>query len=125
MGERIEVISEAGLVDADPTPGMRRRLAVRTAQLWTGLVHTQAGTVSGWHHHGDHETVLYQVAGRMKLEFGPGGRDAVEAGSGDFIRVPANTVHRESNPGAETSTAVIARVGSGAVTVNVDGPDPE
>ena len=125
MGERIEVISEAGLVDADPTPGMQRRLAFPTPQLWTGLVHTQAGAVSGWHHHGDHETVLYQVAGRVRLEFGPGGQDAVEAGSGDFIRVPANTVHRESNPWPETSTAVIARVGTGPVTVNVDGPDPE
>ena len=68
--------------------------------------------------------MLYVLAGRLRLEFGPGGTDAVEAGPGDFLRVPPNTVHRESNPAAEPSTAVIARAGTGAVTVNVDGPDP-
>jgi uncharacterized RmlC-like cupin family protein len=124
MGERVEVISEAGLVDADPTPGMRRRRAFTTPQVWAGMVHTEVGMVSGWHHHGDHDTMLYVLAGRLRLEFGPGGTDAVEAGPGDFLRVPPNTVHRESNPAAEPSTAVIARAGTGAVTVNVDGPDP-
>ena len=59
----------------------------------------------------------------MRLEFGPGGRSAVEAGPGDFVHVPARVVHRESNPGTVVSRAVIARAGTGVPTVNVDGPE--
>lgn len=77
---------------------------------------------SGWHHHGDHDTTLYIVSGRMRLESGPNGEHVVEAGPGDFLRVPAGAVQRESNPDEETSHAVIVRCGSGTPTVNVDGP---
>jgi uncharacterized RmlC-like cupin family protein len=110
------------LSPADPTPGMVRQLATHEAGMWTGVVDTEAGAVSGWHHHGDHETTLYVVSGRMRLESGPGGRHVVEAGPGDFLRVPAGAVHRESNPGGEPSRAVIVRCGHGAPTTNVDGP---
>ena len=41
---------------------------------------------------------------------------------GDFVHVPAFTVHRESNPTDEPSVAVIARAGGGIPTVNVDPP---
>ena len=110
-------------MDADPTPGMRRRRAIDVPGLWSGVVHTEPGATSGWHHHGDHETSLYIVAGRMRLEFGPGGQSVVEAGPGEFVHVPKHVVHRESNPVGETALAVIARSGSGEPTVNVDGPD--
>jgi uncharacterized RmlC-like cupin family protein len=109
---------------ADPSPGMARERAFEAPGLWAGLVHTQPGAVSGWHHHGEHETCLYVVAGAMRLDFGPGGAVSVEAGAGDFIHVPAHAVHREANPGEVVSTAVIARSGDGAPTVNVDGPAP-
>jgi uncharacterized RmlC-like cupin family protein len=123
MSDSIVVVSPGDLVDSDPTAGMRRRQAIAAPGLWSGLVHTEPGAVSGWHHHGEHETSLYVVEGAMRLEFGPGGRSAVDAGPGDFIHVPAHVVHRESNPAEERATAVIARAGTGVVTVNVDGPD--
>lgn len=107
---------------ADPTPGISREVALRTTWMWSGTVDTEAGAVSGWHHHGDHETTLYVVAGTLRLESGPGGRHVVEAGPGDFLHVPAHAVHRESNHGEATSRAVIVRCGSGASTVNVDRP---
>ena len=112
------------LTEADPTPGMRREQAFSVDGLWAGLVHTEPGAASGWHHHGAHETSLYVVSGRLRLSFGPGGAEQVEAGPGDFLHVPAGTVHREANPTDEVSTAVIARAGRGAPTVNVEGPDP-
>lgn len=118
------VVPDGALAPADPTPGMSRRVAAQGEGMWTGTVDTEPGAVSGWHHHGDHETTLYIVSGRMRLESGPGGSDVVEAGPGDFVRVPAGAVHRESNPSDETSRAVIVRCGSGAPTVNVDGPAP-
>ena len=123
MSEPIRVIAQDALVEADPTAGMRRRRAIDVQGLWAGVVHTEPGATSGWHHHGEHETSLYIVSGAMRLEFGPGGRSVVDAGPGDFIHVPAHAVHRESNPGGERSTAVIARAGSGVPTVNVDGPE--
>jgi uncharacterized RmlC-like cupin family protein len=123
MSEPIRVVASDALVDADPTPGMRRRRAVDVPGLWSGLVDTEPGVTSAWHHHGDHETSLYVVSGAMRLEFGPGGRSVVEAGPGDFIHVPAHVVHRESNPTDESATAIIARAGTGVPTVNVDGPD--
>jgi uncharacterized RmlC-like cupin family protein len=122
MSRPVQLVTE--LTEADPTPGMRRLQAFSVDGLWAGVVHTEAGASSGWHHHGEHETSLYVVAGRMRLSFGPGGADEVEAGPGDFLHVPAWTVHREANPTDEASTAVIARAGRGAPTVNVEGPDP-
>ena len=123
MAEQVTVVRRDALVDADPTPGMRRQRAIDAPGLWAGLVHTEPGAASGWHHHGDHETSLYVVAGTLRLSFGPGGASQVDAGPGEFVHVPAHAVHRESNPGPQTSTAVIARSGHGAPTVNVDGPD--
>ncbi len=118
----VHLIPDGSLQPADPTPGMSRRMAAHSEGMWTGTVDTEPGATSGWHHHGEHETTLYVVSGRMRLESGPGGRDVVEAGPGDFLRVPAGAVHRESNPSDEAARAVIVRCGSGAPTVNVDGP---
>ena len=123
MTKPVTVVREQALVEADPTPGMRRQRAIEVPGLWAGLVHTEPGAASGWHHHGDHETSLYVVAGTLRLSFGPGGATEVEAAPGEFVHVPAHTVHRESNPGAYPSTAVIARSGHGAPTINVAGPD--
>ncbi len=123
MTEPVRAIGPDELTEADPTPGMRRQRAFEVPGLWAGLVHTEPGSASGWHHHGEHETSLYVVEGALRLEFGPGGSEQVDAGAGSFLHVPAHTVHRESNPTDATSTAIIARAGRGVPTVNVDGPD--
>jgi uncharacterized RmlC-like cupin family protein len=125
MAEPVRIVPPDDLVDADPTPGMQRQRAFEAPGLWAGLVHTDPGATSGWHHHGEHETSLYVVAGVLRLDFGPGGTETVDAGAGTFIHVPPRTVHRESNPTDAVSTAVIARAGSGAPTINVEGPDPD
>jgi uncharacterized RmlC-like cupin family protein len=104
---------------------MIRRLGVRTDGMWSGTVDTAPGTTTGWHHHGEHDTTLYVVSGRFRLESGPGGRDVVEGGPGDFLHVPAGAVHRESNPGDSSSRAVVVRCGSGEPTTNVAGPAPD
>ena len=124
MSEPLRHVAADALTKADPTPGMDRRLAYQSDRLWTGLVHTDAGVSSGWHHHGEYETCIYVVDGRLVLEFGPGGEQVIDAGPGDFVQVPPHTVHRERNPTGDTSTAVLVRSGEGPPTINVDGPEP-
>ena len=106
----------------DPTPGMTRWVALEVEGMWSGLVDTEPHAESGWHHHGDYESTLYVVRGRMQLESGPGGLDVVVAGPGDFIHVPSHAVHREVNPDDAPAQAVVVRCGRGAPTTNVDGP---
>jgi quercetin dioxygenase-like cupin family protein len=75
--------------------------------------------VSGWHHHGDHDTIVYVVRGSFDVETSTG---VVNASAGDFVHVPAHTVHREGNSSERTAEVVLVRRGSGPVVVNVDGP---
>jgi uncharacterized RmlC-like cupin family protein len=106
----------------DPTPGMTREQATATDGLWAGLVRTEAGMVSGWHHHGDYETSIYVLTGALRMESGPNGEAVVEAGPGDFLFVPQGAVHREANPGDTESQIVVVRSGHGPSVINVDGP---
>ena len=121
MSEPVRVIKAAELVEADPTPGMTRAGAFELDALWAGRVETMPGAVSGWHHHDRNETSLYVVSGVLRLEF-EGYDGYLDAEAGDFVHVPAYTVHRESNPTDEIAVAVIARAGGGIPTVNVDDP---
>ena len=106
-------------VDPNPTPGMQRAHAITVDGLTSGTVSVGPGVMSGWHHHGTHETSIHVLKGSLRMEFTGG---AFEAKEGDFIHVPAGAVHRESNPGTEPNLAVFSRAGSGTVTVNVEAP---
>lgn len=100
---------------------MSRGVAFELPLLWAGQVETEPGAVSGSHHHDCNESSLYIARGVLRLEF-EGHDGNIDACAGDFVHVPAWTVHRESNPARKPSLAVIARVGGGIPTVNVDGP---
>ena len=119
----VRVVRDAGLVDADPTSGMLRRRAFEVPGLWAGQVITDGGSVSGWHHHDSNTSMLYVIRGVLRLEC-EGVEGWVDAVAGDYVEVPAFTVHRESNPGREPSLAVIARAGYGIPTVNVEHAPP-
>jgi len=108
----------------DPTPGKVREQAIAVDGLWSGLVRSEPGVTSGWHHHGEHDTTVYVIDGTVRIEFGPGGAQAVDAGPGDFLHIPKHVVHRECNPGSTTAQEVVTRSGAGPLTINVDGPAP-
>jgi uncharacterized RmlC-like cupin family protein len=38
------------------TAGVLREQAFSTEDVWVGLVTTEPGEMSAWHHHGDHDT---------------------------------------------------------------------
>ena len=105
------------------TAGMIREEAVATESMWAGFVRTAAGMVSGWHHHGAFESVIYVATGALVMEFGPDGGETLEARPGDFLYVAPGAVHRESNPTQDESHIIVVRSGSGEAVINVDGPE--
>ena len=119
---RVRLIRPGDRSGGQATPGMHREEAVSTDRSWAGHVTTDAGMVSGWHHHGDYESHIYVISGVLRMESGPGGRDVVEAQPGDFVFVPPYTVHREGNPASDEATVIVVRAGSGEAVFNVDGP---
>jgi uncharacterized RmlC-like cupin family protein len=104
------------------TIGMVREEAFQSDNTWAGVARTAANAVSGWHHHGDHESTIYVLSGRIRIECGPGGRTVLDGGAGDFLFIPAREIHREGNPTDATTEIVLVRAGQGEVVVNVDGP---
>ena len=105
------------------TPGMRRSEALSTEQVWSGVVHTAPGAVSGWHHHGDHESVIYVASGALRMESGAHGLDVFDAVPGDFVYVAPHAIHREGNTTDDVAMLVVTRSGQGPSVVNVEGPE--
>lgn len=122
MGEQIRVIRSDQRVAGPTTPGMDRFTAVATETMWAGCARTEPGMVSGWHHHGEQESAIYILSGALRMEFGPGGADAFDAGPGDFVYVPRGAIHRERNPSSQPADIVVVRAGTGESVVNVGGP---
>lgn len=125
MSDPVKRIGPDELGEALPTPGIIRHVADETETHWVGQVETEPNTMSGWHHHGEHTTLGYILSGTARLEFGPGGGDAVEVSAGDYFVVPPMTIHREGNPTDTPGEAVIARYGEGPPVFPADGPDPD
>jgi len=112
-------VSRNALTPGHPTAGMQRFEAVVLDDVWSGLAVTEPGSTSGWHHHGEHDTVAYVVKGAFLVETAAG---VVQGDPGDFVHVPAHTVHRETNPTSEQAEVVIVRRGTGPVVVAADRP---
>ena len=104
------------------TAGMLRREAFSDDDFWIGTATTEAGAVSAWHHHGDHDSYIYCVAGMLRIEAAGHEPVTFDAHAGDFVHIPARLVHRESNPSRDEQRLIVARTGTGPVVVNVDAP---
>ena len=117
-------IPASARVEGESTPGMVREEAIAEHGLWAGIVTTEAHSISAWHHHGEHDSSIYVVAGSLRMESGPAGAVVDDAVAGDFLFVPRGAVHREGNPGDEASSLVVVRAGTGPLVVNVDAPAP-
>jgi uncharacterized RmlC-like cupin family protein len=122
MSEGLRRIRASELSDGPATPGMQRLQAVATGRLWSGVVHTEPGVFSAWHHHGDHESVIYVVSGGLRMESGIDGKDVFDALPGEFVYVPPRSVHREGNMTEEVATIVVTRQGVGGSVFNADSP---
>lgn len=125
MSDPIQVFhtGERSQTDTTQTPGMVREEIASRPDSWAGFVRTPSGSVSGWHHHGEYNTYIYGISGRVRLEFGPGGHESVEGSAGDVFFIPKGVVHRESAVGPDEGVVFLVRVGSGEPVVNVEGPE--
>jgi uncharacterized RmlC-like cupin family protein len=84
------------------------------------LTTVQPGAATGAHHHGDQETILYVVEGTARYRWGDHLEHAVEAGPGDFVFIPAHTVHQEINASADDPTVwVVTRSDPDPIVVNL------
>jgi uncharacterized RmlC-like cupin family protein len=110
------------------TPGMSRVAGVAASTcgasgVWMGEVVTEPGFQSGAHHHGDLESAIYVVSGTIRFRWGDRLEHSADGLAGDFIFVPANTVHTEANTSrTEPLVLIVARGGQENVVVNVDIP---
>src|SRR5579863_7672417 len=126
-------IVPAGTLDSNTpqTAGMTRAAAITHARtgaskLWAGTVVVQPDARTGPHHHGELETVLYIVRGKVRMRWGDRLEFSGEAGPGDFIFVPPWVPHQEINARTdEPCEAVVVRSGQDPIVVNLDLPSPE
>jgi uncharacterized RmlC-like cupin family protein len=108
------------------TPGMTRVAGVSAATcgsvgIWMGQFTNEPGFRSGAHHHGDIESAIYVVSGRLRMRWGERLEHEAEAAAGDFIFVPSRLVHQEINASdSEGVVAILARAGQENVVVNVE-----
>jgi uncharacterized RmlC-like cupin family protein len=111
------------------TPGMVRLAGVSPStcgagSIWMGHVTNEPGFRTGAHHHGDIESAIYIVSGRLSMRWGDRLEHSAEAVAGDFIFVPAHLVHQEINLSeTEAVVGIVARGGAENIVVNVDVPE--
>jgi len=103
--------------------GFLREEMFGDGHVWVGMVTTEPGASSPWHHHGKHETYVYVLEGEATFEFGAGGRDRLRAtADGSLHIVPPGFPHREINTGSTPNRALVMRIGEGPAVVPLDGP---
>jgi len=104
---------------------MDRRALLDDGDRWLGWVRTDPGVVGGWHHHGERDSYVYVLSGSVTIEYGRNGGLRLTGAAGDLIFNPAHLVHREITGPEQPAEALVVRVGTGPLNVNVEGPDPE
>lgn len=110
------------------TPGMKREAGISAALtdskgLWMGTAVNSPGASSGAHHHGQNESGIYILRGRVRFRWGENLEHVVDTEPGDFIFVPPFEIHLEENLDPENEAELLlARNSQEQIVVNV--PDP-
>ncbi len=106
---------------------MERSIAISAERvgsvgLYSSVVTTGPGGRTRIHHHGECETSIYIVSGQARYTWGSTGLDdAMDAGAGDFVYIPAGEIHVEENASAtEPLVVVLTRNCPGSVVHYVD-----
>jgi uncharacterized RmlC-like cupin family protein len=92
---------------------MERSIAVSaetvgSVGLYSSVVTTGPGGKTRIHHHGECETSIFVLSGEARYTWGPTGiEQAMEAGEGDFIYIPAGEIHVEENASTTQPLVVV------------------
>jgi len=123
-----DIIHVAGdnMTDGPNTPGQPRKTAFETEGLWAGVTTVIAkDTPSQWHHHADHDSVMYMLEGAIRVDWGADGEKSFVMRPGDFGFFRQGVIHRaQLVEGSERCSFAVVRIGMGETVVNVDGPGP-
>ncbi len=117
---------EAKSGDTPETKGMNRMVAIsgsRTGStaLWAGTNLIRANSMTGPHHHGPLESIIYVVRGEAHMRWGDRLEWIAKAGPGDFLQVPPYVPHQEINAHpTEDLHCVLVRSGQEEVVVNIE-----
>ena len=112
--------------DTPDTKGMNRQVAISgsrsgSQRLWAGTNHIKPGELTGPHHHGDLESVIFIISGHALMRWGERLEYITKAGPADFLLVPAWTPHQELNASdTEDLHCALVRSGTEEVVVNLD-----
>jgi uncharacterized RmlC-like cupin family protein len=127
MADVVVIKPDQRSANTTQTTGMVRQAGIApgvcgSQGLWVGFVSAPPGA-SGVHHHGDAESGIYVLKGRVRMSFGEALENSIIAETGDFIYVPPNTVHVEENLSAtEAAELIVARNSAEFMVVNVPQP---
>ncbi|MCI4371946.1 MAG: cupin domain-containing protein [Thermoplasmata archaeon] len=120
----IEVVRADALTAGSSTRGITREKAFEEGAVLVSRSRIAGGVASDWHHHGRRRLFGILFAGRLRLEYGPHGKQAVDLEPGDFFRIPVGLVHRDVNVDPRREALVAAFLdGEGIPIVNVAGPE--
>lgn len=75
--------------------GADRRASAQHLWMSRIVIHRQVG-VSPVHHHAESEAAIYALRGRSAYFFGPELRERIDLEEGDFLFIPAWTIHAEA-----------------------------
>src|SRR5881397_1382323 len=81
----IDIVRGTGLKEGQSTPGILREQAFESSNVLMSRTRLDPAAVSGWHHHGTHDLYGFLLSGRLRLEYGTTGSEAVTVSPGDFI----------------------------------------
>ena len=97
---------------------------VGAQKIWIGYVELGAGLVSAVHHHGEAESGIYIIAGDARFYTGEQLEESHDAHAGDFVWVPPQMVHVETNLSDTTPVRmVVARSTQASLTFNLPTPE--
>ncbi|MBY5989144.1 MULTISPECIES: cupin domain-containing protein [Roseovarius] len=108
------------------TPGQPRMTAYETEGLWTGITTVTAkDTPSQWHHHKDHDSIMYMLNGEIRVDWGEKGEKSFTLAPGDFAFFRRGVIHRAQILESDGDCRfLVVRLGAGDTVENVDGPGP-
>jgi len=120
----LELVSHAvAAAGVSRLPAITHEL-VGAEKLWVGMTILEPGAGIGPHHHGDNETGVYLVAGRVRLRWGERLESEAELEVGDLVFLPPRLPHRELNPSADEPAVCVVVWGDHQVSVPLE-PDAD